>query len=158
VTTLGTPPRTTTSTTPFIVLAAVVLAIFGWFAWHLYDQPSNPDEARLKATEMTRILVEGMTGSDTSCPALPNALPGDESTTISRCDGLAAYARQLGLPLASAQDVRVTDDDLHRKSGTVTVAVTLLAQGQQFPMTLGWKMKYVDGHWWVSGFDGAQRA
>jgi hypothetical protein len=157
VTSLGTSPRTTTSATPFLLVATIVLALFGWFAWHLYDEPRNPDEAGLKATEMTRILVEGMTGSDTSCPALPTTMGGDEGTDISRCEGLAAYARQLGLPFSSAEGVRVTSSDLHRRSGTVSVAVTLTSDGQQQPMRVSWRMTYVDGHWWVTGFAGADQ-
>jgi hypothetical protein len=61
------------------------------------------------------------------------------------------------MPPAAAQDLRVAESDLHRRSGTVTVAVTVASQGQEFPMRMGWKMKWVDGHWWVNGVAGIHR-
>ncbi|HEX3929186.1 MAG TPA: hypothetical protein VHW64_00665 [Nocardioides sp.] len=98
-----------------------------------------------------------MTGGDTSCPALPTALAGDEGTSISRCEGLAAYARQLGLPLSGAEDLWVTGSALHRRSGTVSVALTLTSGDQRLRVDVSWRMTYVDGHWWVTGFAGGHR-
>jgi hypothetical protein len=147
--------RSTSSATPFFVVAALVLAVTGWLGWHMYNQPSHPGEARMAATTMTSIVLAGAGGHDTACTTVATALAPVDSTeaATSRCE---AFAQQVaagfgGYGPIQVGDVHVVRSDLARSSGQVTVEGTIGVRGQSFAMTLVWPVGRVDGHWKVTG-------
>jgi hypothetical protein len=69
---------------------------------------------------------------------------------LARCQDVAAQAQANGVALA-VRDLKVTQVDVGRSSGTVTVEGTLLTPGPPLSMRFTWPLVRRDGHWRVSG-------
>jgi hypothetical protein len=71
---------------------------------------------------------------------------------LDRCSTVAANAAAAnGVGWLGIRDLRVTDSDLSRSSGSVTVSGTLMTSGPAMPTTFRWPVSFEDGHWYIAG-------
>jgi hypothetical protein len=136
---------------PFLLIAALVLTISGYLAWHMWQAPVDPQEAAAVATRATDVTVRASGGDAGACPELRNFTADSEvDATLARCTEVAALASTNGISL-SVRDLKVTDVDVGRSSGSVTVEGTVLTPGAPMSMRFTWPLERRDGHWRLAG-------
>jgi cytochrome c-type biogenesis protein CcmH/NrfG len=116
--------RDDSSPTLFMVLVVGVLAVTGYLAWHVYQTPQHPDEAGEVATRMTNVTVVAGGGDASVCQEL-RSFTAEQALddALDRCSTVAANAAAAnGVGWLGIRDLRVTDSDLSRSSGSVTVS------------------------------------
>jgi hypothetical protein len=142
--------------TPFLLVATLVLAATGWLAWHVYNQPTHPEEAQRAAVTMTEAVLYGVGGDDVECPAIGEALvasPGQ--TAVERCESIARAVAQgfrAGVRSSQISNLHITGTQLGRRSGHVEVESAVRVNGNQtFDTGMDWPVRWYAGHWKVSG-------
>lgn len=144
--------RQPTSTVPLVVLVVLVLGMTGYLGWRVYDSPVDAHDAGLVAIRASDVLVRAGGGDATVCAAMRDVVaPDDAEASVRRCGELASRAGSGGPGWLGVRDLQATEVDVGRRSGTVTVSVTLLTRGPAFPLSFTWPVKRVDGAWAVSG-------
>ena len=145
--------RDGSSPTLFVVLVVGVLAVTGYLAWRVYQTPRHPDEAGEIATKMTDVTVVAGGGDASVCQQLRNFTSEDAlDEALARCAVVAGRAAAAnGAGWLGIRDLRVTDTQLDRSSGSVTVSGTLITPGPPLPTTFRWPVTFVDGHWYIDG-------
>ncbi|WP_151081626.1 hypothetical protein [Nocardioides cynanchi] len=143
--------RSSSSSTPFLLLAGLVLAVTGYLAWHAWQAPVDTQEAADVATRATDVTVRAGGGNSDACSEMRGfTAPDQVDAAVARCEAVAAQARANGLSLA-VRDLTVTQVDVGRSSGRVTVVGTLLTPGPPASMRFTWPLVHRDGHWRVAG-------
>ncbi len=136
-----------------MVLVVGVLAVTGYLAWRVYQTPRHPDEAGEVATKMTDVTVWPGVATPRCVSRCATSPPRTRSTR--RWPGAPSWPVEPLRPTAWAGSgsgiSAVTDTDLHRSSGSVTVSGTLITSGPQLPTTFRWPVTFVDGHWYIDG-------
>jgi hypothetical protein len=136
---------------PFILVAALVLTVTGYLAWHMWQAPVDPQEAAAVATRATDVTVRAAGGDAGVCSEMRNFTAESEvGAALARCAAVAAQASTNGISL-SVRDLKVTEVDVGRSSGSVTVEGTVLTPGSPMSMRFTWPMERRDGHWRLAG-------
>jgi hypothetical protein len=139
------------SSAPFLLVAALVLAVTGYLGWHVWQAPVDTQEAADVATRATDVTVRAGGGNAGACSEMRSFTAADQvDAAITRCQDVAAQAQANGVSLA-VRDLKVTEVDVGRSSGKVTVVGTLLTPGPPMSMRFTWPLVHRDGHWRVAG-------
>jgi hypothetical protein len=143
--------RQSTSMVGFVVLVAAVLLGCAYLGWRIYDSPVDPGDAGLVATQATQVVVRAGGGDARACEAMQDVAAADEAEgVVQRCIEIAENAAAGSRGWLGVRGLHVTNVDVGRSSGTVTVSGTLLTQGPAFPMSFTWPVSREDGRWTVS--------
>src|SRR5688500_15646179 len=119
--------RETTSAVPLVVFVLVVLAGTGYLGWRMYDRPVDEQSAGRVAIRASETVVRAGGGDARVCGVMREVSTPDEvDASVSRCEEIASRAGSSGPGWLGVRDLKATEVDVGRHSGTVTVTGTLL--------------------------------
>ena len=144
--------RASTSLVGFGVVAVAVLVVTGYLGWQAFNSPADPLGAELAAKQATEVVVRAGGGDARACGTMEGLIAeGAADGVVERCTQLAAAATAGGMRWLGVRGLHVTESDLGRGSGHVTVTGTLLTPAASYPMAFTWPVSREDDQWKVSG-------